>query len=66
MPLDNRCGTGVHCANGLGFSYVTGTTGALVLKSVHPVGNFQVEERKLLKEIEFICYLHNYITHDRI
>lgn len=40
--------------------------GALVLKSVHPFGNFQEEEKKLLKEIEFICYLHNYITHNHI
>lgn len=64
VPVDNV--VQVHCNNEPGFLCITGTTGALVLKNVHPVGNFQEEERKLLKEIEFICYLHNYITQNRI
>lgn len=64
VPVDNV--VQVHCNNEPGFLCITGTTGALVLKNVHSVGNFQEEERKLLKEIEFICYLHNYITQNRI
>lgn len=76
MSLDNQCiyyiififilcigYAGVHCTNELGVLYITG---ALVSKSVNPIGNFQEEERKLLKEIEFICYLHNYIKHTTV
>lgn len=47
-------------------TYLSGTTGALILKCVHPLGNFQEEGKEFSKEIGLIWYLHNCIKYNHI